>query len=123
MTSGYPSNQDEAGEFRPTGSLGDDDNSGTQPRQPLSGLEVAIIVATVASFLLVVFFVFYCRRVEQRRRARDGARRVDGSRVEEQLGIPPGDVPRPVARSGWLAAVVERFRKFPGPGGSLSLVR
>lgn len=110
MSSGYPSNQDEAGEW--TASLGD--SLGTRHGQALSGLEIAIIVTTVASFLLVVFFVFYCRRVDQRRRATHGARRAEEGRAGDTRPqrVSPATVVPQLAKSHWWTSMVEKYRTF-----------
>jgi hypothetical protein len=42
---------------------------GNSTNYSMTGLEIATIVGTIFAFMLVMFFVFYCRQVDQRRKA------------------------------------------------------
>lgn len=98
MTSGYPTNDNEAGTFHPVQSSEDDD---AKPGRSLSGLEIAIIVSTVASFFLVLFFVFYCRRAEQKRRTGTGT--VRGTPCNEDDHTAMDKIPREGSSVGEMA--------------------
>lgn len=67
----YPSNEDYSGQFHSPEEFDTDDEKKT-----MTALEIGITVGTVIAFALVLYFIFYCRHIESRRRAQ---------RVQQQL--------------------------------------
>lgn len=63
MSSGYPSTEDEAGGFRSPDSF-----DRGQEKKRMTTVEVGIVAGTIVAFTLVLFLVFYCRHLEQRRK-------------------------------------------------------
>lgn len=72
MSAGYPSNQEEAGEFHTPSEFNE-----TQERHDMTAMEIGIIVGTVVAFSMVLFFILYCRHMEQRRRAKRATSRPE----------------------------------------------
>ncbi|VUC30351.1 unnamed protein product [Clonostachys rosea] len=65
MSSGYPSSEEQAGSSLP-------DAFEPSEKHDMTPLEAGIIAGTVVAFTVLLFLIFYCRHMEQRRRVQRG---------------------------------------------------
>ncbi|CAH0040164.1 unnamed protein product [Clonostachys solani] len=65
MASGYPSSEEQAGSYLP-------DAFEPVEKHNMTPLEAGIIAGTVVAFTVLLFLIFYCQHMEQRRRAQRG---------------------------------------------------
>jgi hypothetical protein len=71
MSAGYPSNEAQAGDFHSP------DEFEEVQRQSMTAVEIGIIVGVVLAFSLVLFFIMYCRHMEQRQKAQQTVARLE----------------------------------------------
>lgn len=68
----YPSNED----YQVHVHSPEDSDDGDE-KKTMTGLEIGIIVGTIIAFALILYFIFYCRHLESRRRAQRAQQQLE----------------------------------------------